>query len=81
MLLKRKRQVSVHRGAAGDGRRGWVYPHLWLGRLLQCAHLTPAFLEEAALFSEGDDFVEAAAWAEMIAEFIMRRAEAGSGVE
>ena len=52
-----------------------------LGRLQQRAHLAPAFLEEAALLGEGDGFVEVGAGAEVVAEFVMGRAEAGSGVE
>jgi len=64
------------------GRQHWAgvdHPRPWLGRLEQRAHLTPAFLEEAALVGEGDGVVEAGTGAEMVATFVMRRTEAGGG--
>ncbi len=50
-----------------------------LGRLQQRAHHAPAFLEGAALCGEEDGFVEVGAWAEMIAEFVMRCTQAFGG--
>jgi len=52
-----------------------------LGHPRQRAYLTPAFLEEAALFGDGDGVVEAGAGAEVGAQFIVCRTEAGSGAK
>ena len=58
--------------------RGEQWPG-WLGSLKQCAHVTPALLEEAALLGKRDPLVEAATWAEIVTKFVVRRTEPGSG--
>ncbi len=49
-----KRQVSVHTGVPAQVWAGGDDPRLRLGRLQESAHRAPAFLEQAALFGEGD---------------------------
>jgi len=66
------RQPTVDRGRRPAPR---------LGRLQQRACFAPAVLEQAALFGEGDGFVEVGAGAEMVATFVVRRTEAGGCVE
>jgi len=77
------REASGLKGQGGVRRR-WAEGDQgpgWLGRLEQRAHLSPALLEQAALFSKRDGVVEAGARAEVVTEFVMGRAESGGSVE